>query len=68
MPEINVVIPTYNRATTQRRALDSVPAQSVRNIEVLVVDDGSTDDPVAVATAQAVGEARIRVRRLERDK
>jgi len=43
-PFISVIIPTYNRAHTLRRALDSVLNQSYRNFECLVVDDGSIDD------------------------
>jgi glycosyltransferase involved in cell wall biosynthesis len=42
-PLISVVIPTYNRAATIARALDSVVRQSHRPIEIIVVDDGSTD-------------------------
>jgi len=40
----SVIIPTYNRIDTLGRALDSVLAQSTPPGEVLVVDDGSTDD------------------------
>jgi len=43
-PLINVVLPTYNRAHLLRRAIDSVLAQSWRHLELIVVDDGSTDD------------------------
>jgi glycosyltransferase involved in cell wall biosynthesis len=43
-PRISVVIPTYNRARTLVRALDSVFAQGVPDLEVIVVDDGSGDD------------------------
>ncbi|HSY84814.1 MAG TPA: glycosyltransferase family 2 protein [Gemmatimonadaceae bacterium] len=47
---ISVVIPTYNRAALLRRAVDSALAQTVRPTEILIVDDGSTDDTAAVAS------------------
>jgi glycosyltransferase involved in cell wall biosynthesis len=40
---ISVVIPTHNRATLLLRAVESVLAQSFRDLELIVVDDGSTD-------------------------
>jgi glycosyltransferase involved in cell wall biosynthesis len=45
---VTVVIPTYNRAEYVTDALDSVWAQSYRPLEVIVVDDGSTDDTETV--------------------
>src|SRR5690242_2033878 len=48
MPRFSVVVPTYNRAATLPRAIDSVLAQSVDDFELIVVDDGSTDDTDAV--------------------
>lgn len=42
-PLVSVVIPTYNRADTVRRSIDSVLEQSYCPIEIIVVDDGSTD-------------------------
>lgn len=42
-PSISVIIPAYNRAHCIGRALDSVAGQSLAALEIIVVDDGSTD-------------------------
>lgn len=47
-PVVTVLIPTYNRAQLLPRTLDSVLAQTFADFEVLIVDDGSTDDTTAV--------------------
>lgn len=57
-PVVSVIIPTYNRAHLLRRTLDSVRAQTFADFEVLVVDDGSTDDTEAVVTGY--DDARVR--------
>jgi glycosyltransferase involved in cell wall biosynthesis len=49
-PFFSIVIPTYNRETVIGRALKSLVAQSFRNFEVIVIDDGSTDDTEKVVT------------------
>ena len=60
-PRLSVVIPLYNKQGQIARTLDSVLAQTVRDIEVVVVDDGSTDGGPAVAAA--CGDPRVRLHR-----
>jgi len=48
MPKVSVVIPVHNGASTIGRALDSVFAQTFTDFEVIIVDNGSTDDTLAV--------------------
>jgi glycosyltransferase involved in cell wall biosynthesis len=56
-PLISVVIPTYNRAHLVCEAIDSVLRQTYRAVELIVVDDGSTDDTAGVLKRY---ETRIR--------
>ena len=44
MPVISIIIPTYNRSSFVQEAIDSVLAQKFVDFELIVVDDGSTDD------------------------
>ncbi len=50
-PAVSVIIPTRNRLAFLRAALDSVAAQTFRDYEVIVIDDGS-DEPIADAVAK----------------
>ena len=47
-PLISVVVPTFNRAYCVSNAIESVFAQTFKNIEVIVVDDGSTDNTLEI--------------------
>jgi glycosyltransferase involved in cell wall biosynthesis len=60
-PLVSVVVPAYNAAWSLDETLASVCAQTYPNLEVLVVDDGSTDSTVEVATAWARRDARVRL-------
>lgn len=50
LPDISVVIPTYNRAHALIRALESVLAQKLPPKEIIVINDGSTDDTKTILT------------------
>jgi glycosyltransferase involved in cell wall biosynthesis len=50
LPLVSCVIPVYNGGRWLAETLDSVLAQTYRNCEILVVDDGSTDDSAEVAS------------------
>jgi len=52
-PLVSVVTPTYNRSRLLRLAIESVLAQTYPAIEIIVVDDGSSDDTPAVAESFA---------------
>jgi GT2 family glycosyltransferase len=50
-PLVSIVIPTYNHAHYLREAIESALAQADAESEIVVVDDGSADDPAAVVAA-----------------
>ena len=62
-PLISVIIPVYNVAPYLERCLDSVAAQTWENLEVWLVDDGSTDGSLALCEARAEQDSRFRVLR-----
>ncbi len=63
-PVVTVTIPVFNSASTLERCIRSAMRQTLRDIEILVADDCSTDDGAAIAEALAREDARIRVLRL----
>lgn len=60
-PLVSVIVPAYNSAWCVERTLRSIAAQTYANLEVIVVDDGSTDDTASVVRACIAGDARFRV-------
>lgn len=60
-PKISVIIPVYRVEKYIRRCLDSVIGQSYRNLEIIVVDDGSPDNCGVICDEYAAHDERIRV-------
>jgi glycosyltransferase involved in cell wall biosynthesis len=60
LPLVSVVVPTFNRARVVGRTIESALAQTHEAIEVVVVDDGSTDDTKAAIEKSYGGDARVR--------
>ena len=58
---VSVVVPLFNGAATIRRTLDSVLAQTWRELEVLVIDDGSTDIGPQIVVQVATADNRVRL-------
>ncbi len=63
--KVSVIIPVYNAQKHLRQCLDSVCGQTLREIEILCVDDGSTDDSPAILADYAARDPRLRVIRQE---
>lgn len=56
---ISVVIPTHNRSDLLKRAVESVRKQSIEDIEIIIVSDGSTDDTDIVVENLKIEDSRI---------
>lgn len=59
--KVSVVIPVYNSASTLRRAVNSVRQQTMQHIEIIIINDGSTDGSLALAHELALTDSRINV-------
>lgn len=60
-PKISIIIPIYNTEQYLKRCVDSVLHQTLQDIEIILVDDGSPDNAPALCDAYAAQDARIQV-------
>ena len=67
LPTLSVVMPNYNHVMYLRKALEAHLAQSVPPLEILVIDDGSTDESCVVVEQLAAERPSLRLIRLERN-
>lgn len=60
-PQLSVIIPSYNCEKYLSSCLDSIAKQTFTDYEVIVVDDGSTDNSLVIANSYAVNDSRFRI-------
>jgi len=61
MPKISVIIPVYNTEKFLREALDSIINQSFKDIEIIAINDGSTDNCLEILNEYAKNDNRLKV-------
>ncbi|MBQ6903574.1 MAG: glycosyltransferase family 2 protein, partial [Lachnospiraceae bacterium] len=60
-PQVSIIVPIYNVEPYLRQCLDSILNQTFSGLEVILVDDGSTDACGAICDEYAAADARVRV-------
>ncbi|RVU70936.1 MULTISPECIES: glycosyltransferase family 2 protein [Lactobacillus] len=60
-PVISIIIPIYNVEKYLKRCLDSVEKQIYTNLEIILINDGSTDDSLVIAEEYAKKDSRIKI-------
>ena len=61
MTKVSVIIPTYNTAHCVANTLNSITSQSLRDIEIIIINDGSIDNTLEIINAYAIKDSRIKV-------
>lgn len=64
MPRVSILIPAYNAEGTILQAIDSALAQTLADIEIIVIDDGSTDRTAGIVQSCALADSRVRVHKM----
>ncbi len=61
MPKVSIIIPVYNREKYLRKCLDSVVSQTLKDIEIICVNDCSTDNSLSILKEFANNDSRIKI-------
>ena len=61
MPKVSVVVTVYNVEKYIRRCIESIQKQTIKDIEIIVVDDGTPDNSMSIVEEIAHNDDRIRI-------
>ena len=58
---VSIIVPIYNKEKYLEKCLDSILGQTYRDLEIILVDDGSTDNSLAICQRYAEKNLRIKI-------
>lgn len=61
MAKVSVIVPVYNIEVHLKQCLDSIVAQTINDLEIICVDDGSTDTSLQILQKYAAEDSRFRI-------
>lgn len=61
MSKVSIIVPVYNVASYVDRCLKSLTNQTLEDIDIIIVDDGSTDDSYSICQKYAIDDERIQL-------
>jgi glycosyltransferase involved in cell wall biosynthesis len=60
-PKVSVIVPIYNAEKYMKKCIDSILSQTLKNIEIILVNDGSSDNSANIADEYSRLDKRVRV-------
>ena len=61
VPQVSIIIPIYNVEKYLKKCLDSLVNQTLKNIEFICINDGSTDNSLEILQKYANGDSRFKI-------
>ena len=68
MSKVSIIIPCYNGERTIKRCIESVLNQTYQNLEILFINDGSTDHSLEIAQQFSIKDKRLRILDMKENK